>query len=326
MRYGALYVHWKPGWGASYDLPDYEVQWRDMSLPDRPENWSSDIKRSQQRNIWVGGLTNGRTYVVRLRAFKGSKVSDWVVRSGVPSAQPTPTPTINEYATCFGDSAAWIRDYSAYRPKNSYKASDGDVEIEQTFLNPRSDSGETTWRFGLKIREWNDGRYALHFIVINDRTWTFELQGDTNQVLDSGTLPESVYDNRVSDPVSVEGWYAPGYCYVPSQYRNTLKAVSKGTYAQFSKAPYSKDTYEFQFFVNDFEVALNIDDEDLDLMEETVFKQLDQIGGRIFENPNDLWQIRAVKECNYHKCFLLQPGKNTRFGGLFQPEDHRRGR
>ena len=284
-----------------------------MSLPDRPENWTSEIKRSQQRNIWIGRLTNKRTYVVRLRAFKDSEVSDWAVRVGIPSAQPTPTPTITEYATCFGDSAAWIRDYSAYRPKNSYKASDGDVEIEQTFLNPRSDSGETTWRYGLKIREWNDGRYALHFIVNNDRTWTFELQGDRNQVLDSGTLPESVYDNRVSDPVSVEGWYAPGYCYVPSQYRNTLKAVSK-------------DTYEFQFFVNDFEVDLDIDDEDLDLLEETVFKQLDQISPRFIENPNDLWQIRAVKECDYRYCFLLQPGKNTRFGGLFQPEDHRQGR
>ena len=319
-----LLVRWKDGWGRWYEnpVPDYMVAWRDLSHPNTPDNWSFDTTKTPE--YWIGGLTNGKTYAVYVKAFRGDETSDWVSGQGTPLAV-TPTPTRHEGWTCFGPAIATMHRTDPYRPAGR-RDFGGFFDTTSTFLNPRAKEGLSTWQYGFKFKEWGNARYALYLLVNNDRTWTFELRGKTNRVLDSGVLDVRTYDDRVSDPVSIERWSGLDYCYWPSQYQNALRLVAK-------------DKYDIRFFVNDVEVHLDIDEEVKDLLEETLYLNLYLeywVGdGRYFEGDRitngegsiteskDLWDYR-VPSGKWLYEWILRGGRAHHIGGVFEPVDHRR--
>ena len=187
------------------------------------------------------------------------------------------------------------------------------AEVRSTFLNPRKQDELSSWQYGFKFREWGDSRYGLYLLINNDRTWTFELRGDANRVLDSGTVAVEDFDDRVSDPVSNK-WYSGNLrCYWPSQYRNTLGLSIDGK-------------FDFRFFVNGVEVPLNIDEEEQALLNSTLYERLDikNHWGTDTVDLNDLW---GIKSCRYNEpqdnCYFLHMGSTDYLGGRFAPLSER---
>ena len=314
----ALRVEWKHGWGFWYarPLPRYMIAWRDLSLPNTADNWSFDTVGASGASgyLRIEGLTNERTYAIYVKAFTAEESSDWAVTTAKPSIIPTPTPQRQAVSTCFGgDRGVMYRVYlDPYSPDGrriDFKPNSHTGEARATFLNPRAKEGLSSWQYGFKFREWGDSRYGLYLLINNDRTWTFEIRGDVNRVLDSGTVAIESFDDRVSDPVSNE-WYSGNLrCYWPSQYRNTLSLSINGK-------------FDFRFSVNDMDIPLVIDAEEQALLNSTLYERLDVRG---FKNdPNDLWFIRLqcaqAQDGNcYDHHYGLHIGNYDFVGGWFEP-------
>ena len=324
----ALQVEWKPGWGHWYarPLPRFMIAWRDLSLPNTTANWSIDTVAATGtgNHLWIDGLTNERTYAVYVKAYTSEESSDWAVASAKPSAIPTPTPQRQAMSTCFGGDRgvkyhASLDPYSpagrrVFEGKDKLFGGAGSgrvdtAEVRTTFLNPRAKDGISSWQYGYKFREWGDSKYGLYLLIKNDRTWTFELRGETNRVLDSGTVAVEDFDDRVSDPVSKKWVNGNLLCYWPSQYRNTLGLSIDGK-------------FNFRFSVNGVEIALAIDAEEQALLNSTLYERL----AATEWNPNGLWfkWVGAygcgglVKNC-YDHHYGLQMGSTDFVEGRFEP-------
>ena len=311
----ALRVEWKHGWGHWYarPLPRFMVAWRDLSLPNTADNWLFDTVGAGSEYLYIEGLTNERTYAIYVKAYTAKESSDWTVTTAKPSAIPTPTPTHNELPSCFRTPGAvtTYRTLNVYIPdgrKIDFKPNSHTGEVRATFLNPRAKEGLSSWQYGYKFRGWGDDRYALYLLINNDRTWTFEIRGDMNRVLDSGTVAIENFDDRVSDPVSIEYYSGRHKCYWPSQYRNTLGLSVNGK-------------FDFRFSVNSVDIPLVIDAEEQALLESTLYERLDVRG---FNDPNDLWFIRLqcvrAQDGNcYDRYYALHMGNYDFVGGWFEP-------
>ena len=203
------------------------------------------------------------------------------------------------------------RTLNVYTPDGreiDFKAYSQAGEAKATFLNPRAKEGLSSWQYGFKFRGWSDDRYALYLLINNDRTWTFEIRGETNRVLDSGIVAVEDFDDRISDPVSKEYYSGNFRCYWPSQYRNTLGLSINGK-------------FDFRLSVNGTEVPLNIDEEEQALLNSTLYERLDVRG--VKNDPNDLWWIRI--NCNraqdgncYDRDYALHMGNYDFVGGDFE--------
>ncbi len=287
------------------------IAWRDLSLPNTTENWSFDTVAASGWNnyLFIDGLTNERTYAVYVRAYTATESSNWVVTTARPSAIPRPTPTHNERSACFGQYE--YDRLNVYDPDgrrigfDSYNLNTEEGEARATFLNPRAKDGLASWQYGYKFRGWGDDRYALYLLINNDRTWTFELRGETNRVLDSGTVALEDFDDRVSDPVSKEYITGRHRCYWPSQYRNTLGVYVNGK-------------FDFRFSVNSVDIPLGIDAEEQELLESTLYERL-AVWRRpgVEDRVNDLWIARLRSGVRGY-VYSLYIGEYGFVGGEFE--------